>query len=104
MTNLFERVNEGKTEELSKLDAIKIVDFLFSGLLDREKDILSRRYGLKGGRGETLEKIGGLHKLTRERVRQIETKKVEQPKPNPKPKPSSLISELQEAISHRKKE
>jgi len=65
-------IKEKKSEELTRLDAISIVESLFADLLDREKDILSRRFGLKGDKGETLEKIGNLHKLTRERVRQIE--------------------------------
>ena len=74
MENLLEKmIKEEKSEELARLDAINIVTSLFSELLDREKDILSRRFGLKGDKGETLEKIGGLHKLTRERVRQIES-------------------------------
>jgi len=74
MENLLETmIKEKKSEELTRLDAISIVDSLFAGLLDRERDILSRRFGLKGNKGETLEKIGGLHKLTRERVRQIES-------------------------------
>ncbi len=73
MENLLEKmIRDEKSEELARLDAIKIVNNLFSELLDREKDILSRRFGLKGEKGETLEKIGSLHKLTRERVRQIE--------------------------------
>ncbi|MFA5886994.1 MAG: sigma factor-like helix-turn-helix DNA-binding protein [Patescibacteria group bacterium] len=73
MDNLLEKIiKEKKEQELVRLDAISIVNSLFSELLDREKDILSRRFGLKGNKGETLEKIGGLHKLTRERVRQIE--------------------------------
>ncbi|MFA5155428.1 MAG: sigma factor-like helix-turn-helix DNA-binding protein [Patescibacteria group bacterium] len=73
MENLLEKlIKERKTEELTRLDAISIVNSLFGELLDRERDILSRRFGLKGDKGETLEKIGGLHKLTRERVRQIE--------------------------------
>jgi hypothetical protein len=73
MENLLEKmIKEEKSEELARLDAIGIVNSLFSDLLDREKDILSRRFGLKGDKGETLEKIGSLHKLTRERVRQIE--------------------------------
>lgn len=73
MANILETiVKEQKTEEMSRLDAIKISNDLFSELMDREKDILVRRFGLKGGKGETLEKIGSLHKLTRERVRQIE--------------------------------
>jgi len=65
-------VKEKKAEELSRLDGIKLVDSLFADLLDREKDVLFRRFGLKGDKGETLEQIGQLHKLTRERVRQIE--------------------------------
>ncbi len=74
MENLLEKmIKEEKSEELARLDSINIVNSLFSELLDREKDILSRRFGLKGDKGETLEKIGGLHKLTRERVRQIES-------------------------------
>jgi len=74
MDNLLEQIiNEKKMQELIRLNAVNIVDSLFSELLDREKDILSRRFGLKGKKGETLEKIGSLHKLTRERVRQIES-------------------------------
>lgn len=74
MENLLEKmIKEEKSEELARLDAINIVNSLFSELLDREKDILTRRFGLKGDKGETLEKIGSLHKLTRERVRQIES-------------------------------
>ena len=73
MDNLLEKIiKEKKSEEAARLDAITIVESLFAELLDREKDILSRRFGLKGDKGETLEKIGKLHKLTRERVRQIE--------------------------------
>ena len=74
---LIERIiKEEKNEEIARLDAIKIVNSLFSELLDREKDILSRRFGLKGGKSETLEKIGKLHNLTRERVRQIESSSI----------------------------
>lgn len=74
MENFLQKIiTEKRSEELARLDAINIVESLFSELLDRERDILSRRFGLKGDKGETLEKIGRLHKLTRERVRQIES-------------------------------
>lgn len=66
-------VNDKKEEELGRLDGIKLIDSLFADLLDREKDVLFRRFGLNGDKGETLEQIGQLHKLTRERVRQIES-------------------------------
>lgn len=73
MENILEKIVQDKrTEELSKLNAIKVVNSLFSDLMEREKDILTRRFGLNGENHETLEKIGKLHKLTRERVRQIE--------------------------------
>ncbi|KKU21814.1 MAG: RNA polymerase sigma factor [Candidatus Nomurabacteria bacterium GW2011_GWA1_46_11] len=38
----------------------------------RNRDIISRRFGLKTGRKETLESIGASYEITRERVRQIE--------------------------------
>jgi hypothetical protein len=73
MENLLEKIiKEAKSEELGRLDALNIVNSLFSELLERERDVLTRRFGLKGDKNETLEKIGSLHKLTRERVRQIE--------------------------------
>lgn len=62
-----------KAEEVSKLDAIEIIDNLFGELSERERDVLTRRYGLHSGIKETLESIGGAHELTRERIRQIET-------------------------------
>ena len=38
----------------------------------RMRDVLEKRYGLKGGKKRTLEAIGTEYKITRERVRQIE--------------------------------
>jgi RNA polymerase primary sigma factor len=38
----------------------------------RERDILRYRYGLKGAKVETLEKVGKRFNITRERVRQIQ--------------------------------
>ena len=38
----------------------------------RMRDVLERRFGLKGGHKATLEEIGQTYKITRERVRQIE--------------------------------
>lgn len=44
----------------------------------RMRDVLEKRYGLKGGKRKTLEAIGREYKITRERVRQIETEALKQ--------------------------
>jgi RNA polymerase primary sigma factor len=43
-------------------------------LNDREREVLEMRYGLKDGRPYTLEEVGNRFGVTRERIRQIETK------------------------------
>lgn len=50
----------------------KTVALVVKGLSVRNRDIISRRFGLKTGRKETLESIGKSYGITRERVRQIE--------------------------------
>jgi len=65
-------ISNHKAEEVAKLDAVETISSLFNHLNDREKDVISRRFGLYGKNKETLEEIGLAHKLTRERIRQIE--------------------------------
>jgi len=43
-------------------------------LTDRERKILSLRFGLEDGTPKTLEEVGNIFKVTRERIRQIEAK------------------------------
>ena len=50
----------------------KAVAQLVKTLNPRNRDIVSRRFGLKNGTKETLESIGKSYGITRERVRQIE--------------------------------
>lgn len=50
----------------------KTVASLVKDLAPRNRDIISRRFGLKNGKKETLESIGQSYGITRERVRQIE--------------------------------
>lgn len=51
----------------------KITDVLDS-LTDRERKVLSLRFGLSDGYSRTLEEVGRQFKVTRERIRQIEAK------------------------------
>jgi RNA polymerase primary sigma factor len=43
-------------------------------LTPRERKIISLRYGLQNGYSYTLEEVGRIFRVTRERVRQIEAK------------------------------
>jgi hypothetical protein len=65
-----------QAEQVASLDAVELISDLFGELNERERDILIRRFGLHGKEKETLENIGQVHKLTRERIRQIETSAV----------------------------
>ncbi|NJR51535.1 MAG: RNA polymerase sigma factor, RpoD/SigA family [Leptolyngbyaceae cyanobacterium CSU_1_3] len=52
----------------------EIWDVLGNVLTQREKDIISLRYGLTTSKPCTLEEVGGIFNLSRERVRQIQSK------------------------------
>jgi RNA polymerase primary sigma factor len=58
------------TEECNK----EIIEAVLSTLTTREADVLRRRFGLETGEPQTLEEIGQSYGVTRERIRQIETK------------------------------
>lgn len=47
---------------------------VLSTLTDREKKVLRLRFGIGDGYPRTLEEVGSIFKVTRERVRQIEAK------------------------------
>jgi RNA polymerase, sigma 70 subunit, RpoD len=47
---------------------------LLSSLTERERAVLEMRFGLKDGESHTLEEVGQAFGVTRERVRQIESK------------------------------
>ena len=59
------------SHELLKED---IKEIMASGLTLKEQEVLRFRYGLDDGRQRTLEEVGNLFGVTRERIRQIEAK------------------------------
>ncbi len=50
------------------------IEEVMSGLTEREKEVLTMRYGLEGEHEHTLEEVGKKFNVTRERIRQIEAK------------------------------
>jgi RNA polymerase sigma factor (sigma-70 family) len=50
------------------------IERLLSALDDREREIIRMRFGLDRGEARTLEEVGEIFGLTRERIRQIEAK------------------------------
>lgn len=68
--NEHTRPESTTAEELMRQD----LNRMLSQLTPRERDIMHLRYGLEDGRQRTLEEVGRLFNITRERVRQIEHK------------------------------
>ena len=52
----------------------KELDEAMKSLTDRERDVLRLRFGLEDGKPRTLEEVGQVFDVTRERIRQIEAK------------------------------
>jgi RNA polymerase primary sigma factor len=52
-------------------------------LTAREKTVIAMRYGIGGGEPMTLEQVGQVFGVTRERVRQIEAKALRKLRNNP---------------------
>lgn len=64
------RPDSSATDELLRGD----IEQVLNSLLPREREVIRLRYGLDDGRERTLEEVGQLFGITRERVRQIEFK------------------------------
>jgi RNA polymerase primary sigma factor len=68
--------SEGETPEdqVAKNLLREDLESVLDTLSPRERDVLRLRYGLDDGRMKTLEEIGQIFNVTRERIRQIEAK------------------------------
>jgi RNA polymerase nonessential primary-like sigma factor len=57
---------------LQSSDLVSKLDKILNYLPDRQREVIARRFGLRGYERETLEEVGKNIHLTRERVRQIQ--------------------------------
>lgn len=64
-----ETADEILIKQMMRQDLAKVLDTLNP----REKEVVRWRYGLEGGRMKTLQEIGEMMGVSRERIRQIET-------------------------------
>jgi RNA polymerase primary sigma factor len=76
----------------SRLALTEVVEDLLERLNERERTVLSLRYGLADGRNWTLAEVGTAFQVTRERIRQIEARALD------KLRTESLGYELQDYL------
>lgn len=60
--------------EIDKFSLSKSIEDLLNTLKEQEKTVIIMRFGLDDGRSKTLEEVGKVFGLTKERIRQIEEK------------------------------
>jgi RNA polymerase primary sigma factor len=72
--DFIEADGETPEDDVSKSLLREDLEHVLDTLSPRERDVLRLRYGLDDGRMKTLEEIGQIFNVTRERIRQIEAK------------------------------
>ena len=74
LETFIEADGETPEDEVAKNLLREDLENVLDTLSPRERDVLRLRYGLDDGRMKTLEEIGQIFNVTRERIRQIEAK------------------------------
>lgn len=69
-----DHLHASPVEELDRKTALEDIEKALANLSDREREIVRLRYGLHDGKAHTLEELGQMMGVTRERVRQLEMK------------------------------
>ncbi|MDD5109617.1 MAG: sigma factor-like helix-turn-helix DNA-binding protein [Patescibacteria group bacterium] len=71
--SILDKIIQSKNiEEASQFNPTEIISDLVKELNAKEREVLSRRFGLNGEPLQTLEEIGKNFEITRERIRQIQ--------------------------------
>jgi RNA polymerase primary sigma factor len=76
LSDFIEADQESPEEHVEKSMLRDDLENVINSLSPRERDVIRMRYGLDDGRIKTLEEIGQIFSVTRERVRQIEAKAI----------------------------
>jgi RNA polymerase nonessential primary-like sigma factor len=70
--NVADDSNQDPADMLGEMDFLREVDNWLDQLNEKQRAVISRRFGLRGFESATLEDVGAEIGLTRERVRQIQ--------------------------------
>lgn len=72
--SIFDQIIESKNiQDVSTFDPDAIISDLLKELTPKEREVISRRFGLGDNTMQTLEEIGKTFQITRERIRQIQS-------------------------------
>jgi RNA polymerase primary sigma factor len=97
-STLAELIRDDKTaspeKQATRAFLRDILNEIMQDLTEREREVISMRFGLKDGVTHTLEEVGQKLGVTRERIRQIEAKTLEKIKNHPKAKKLKGFEEL----------
>jgi RNA polymerase primary sigma factor len=74
LSDVIESPEESPEERVDHALLRDDLEHVINSLTPRERDVVRMRYGLDDGRTKTLEEIGRVFSVTKERVRQIESK------------------------------
>ena len=75
--DFLEDTNQRTPDQIAGQDALKNrIELVLKTLSYREREIIKLRYGIGDGYTYTLEEVGRIFKVTRERVRQVEAKAI----------------------------
>jgi len=76
--SILDKVMASKqVQEASQFNPSEFVSTILKDLNTKEREILTRRFGLDGNTRQTLEEIGKVYQITRERIRQIQMSGIE---------------------------
>ncbi|PSF36160.1 RNA polymerase sigma factor, RpoD/SigA family [Aphanothece hegewaldii CCALA 016] len=96
LVDLLETTEVSPEESLVNEALQKDLESLLSDLTTREKEVIQLRYGFKDGKSYSLADIGRVLELSRERVRQIETKALQKLR---QPRRRNQVKDYFEALS-----
>tara|TARA_B110000438_G_scaffold298741_1_gene347550 strand:+ start:198 stop:1121 length:924 start_codon:yes stop_codon:yes gene_type:complete len=85
-----DKKNEIPEDSIIKTSLKQCIRSILNELNEREENIIKLRFGIDDGIPRTLEEVGRLYKVTRERIRQIESKAIEKLK---HPKRSKILED-----------